>query len=562
MAHLITGIDLGSHAVKFVCIEAGFRKARVRAAFEQLVEPGESALAERQAAALTKGLAKVPGELMAYAALDGDRLAVRRLQFPIADVRKVESAIPFELEGEIAQPLESVVFDFELLPPGSSPEEATRVLAVAAGQEDVGAALERFKAAGVEPRSLYAAPLIYRFLEPAPSVVAAEDMAAAAAAREDTLVAQLPTPDVVAAAEAEADTISSGGPPLRLLLDMGAARTNLVVLEAGRPVFSRTVLRGGNHLTLALAEAFGASFEQAEAAKCTRGAVAHAGFVAADAVEARMAEVLRASLAPLLRDVRQTLASYHGLYHRRVERLSVVGGCSALRGLAAGLAEALDMKLVGLETDRSGFPAEADELPLAPPFALAEAIAWAGVRGARVTDLRKGPFVYRASFSVVRQKAWHLAALAAAVVMAVVVDGAMAYTRLHQENEKLESELAQATRELFGAPDGDAASVARLLKRGFREEMPPIPALTAYDILNEVSRRLPSKEKIKLDLLQLDIRPKKIFLKGTIDSVASVDEMVGALKEIDCFEEITKGAITEVSGGEKQFTLNVKSTCP
>jgi hypothetical protein len=38
--------------------------------------------------------------------------------------------------------------------------------------------------------------------------------------------------------------------------------------------------------------------------------------------------------------------------------------------------------------------------------------------------------------------------------------------------------------------------------------------------------------------------------------------MVAQLKLIDCFEEITKGPITEVSGGNKQFILTVNSKCP
>ena len=67
---------------------------------------------------------------------------------------------------------------------------------------------------------------------------------------------------------------------------------------------------------------------------------------------------------------------------------------------------------------------------------------------------------------------------------------------------------------------------------------------------------------VKLDVGELDIRPKKTFIKGTVDTAAAVDEMAAKLKEIDCFEEVTKGAITEVSGGAKQFTLTIGAKCP
>ena len=100
------------------------------------------------------------------------------------------------------------------------------------------------------------------------------------------------------------------------------------------------------------------------------------------------------------------------------------------------------------------------------------------------------------------------------------------------------------------------------MRRGFREEMAPLPKATAFDLLDQISRKVPAADRVKLDVGELDIRPKKTFIKGTVDTAAAVDEMAAKLKEIDCFEEVTKGAITEVSGGAKQFTLTIGSKCP
>jgi uncharacterized protein YunC (DUF1805 family) len=89
-----------------------------------------------------------------------------------------------------------------------------------------------------------------------------------------------------------------------------------------------------------------------------------------------------------------------------------------------------------------------------------------------------------------------------------------------------------------------------------------LPKATAFDLLDQISRKVPSADKVKLDVAELEIRPKKTFIKGTADTGAAVDDIAARLKEIDCFEDVTKGAITEVSGGAKQFTLNVASKCP
>jgi uncharacterized protein YunC (DUF1805 family) len=73
---------------------------------------------------------------------------------------------------------------------------------------------------------------------------------------------------------------------------------------------------------------------------------------------------------------------------------------------------------------------------------------------------------------------------------------------------------------------------------------------------------MPPEDQVQIDIEDLDIRPKKTSMKGTVDSAAAVDEIVANLKGVDCFEDISKGPITEVSGGAKQFSLSIASKCP
>jgi general secretion pathway protein L len=550
MAHVITGLDVGAHSIKVVCIDAGFRRSKVIAAFEELIPAGDEPLEVRQRAAIKTAMEKIGREAVILVAMPGDRLAVRVLELPFADPRKVEQVIPFELEGQIVTPLEEVVYDHRIL---EGDGEETRVLSVAARIDDLGKLLEGYKELGVSPRSVFAAPVMYRSAHEASGAVA--DDIPLVGDEDVTLVAG------AADVGPKTTTDARGLRDAHLVLDLGDSRTNVVVLQKGIPVFARTLTRGGRHLTAALAAAFHASPAEAEQAKVSRGIVQHPGFATSDRVAEQMARVLYEAAVPLLRDIRQTLASFNALFGATISKVSLVGGGAAQRGLPEMLAAELGILVVPWDGWR-GIGAEDDAVVPDVRFALAEAMAWAGVRGSREIDLRKGPFVYRASFSVVRQRAWHLAGLAAAVLLSAAIDGTMSYTRLHQEKDKLEAELERATTELFGKSDTNARSVAQLLKKGFREELPPIPDRTAFDLMEEISRRMPSKEQIKLDVLELDIRPKKTHIKGTIDSVAAVDQVVDALDDIACFEEITKGSITEVSGGAKQFTLTIATKCP
>ena len=121
----------------------------------------------------------------------------------------------------------------------------------------------------------------------------------------------------------------------------------------------------------------------------------------------------------------------------------------------------------------------------------------------------------------------------------------------------------------------DGKAVSEELRGGPKGGTPPVPTMTAYDLLDEISERVPPPEKGKLDILELDIKPKKTYIKGTADSAAQVDDLVAELKKIECFETIEPGKISSVTSppsgentqGEKarelkQFTLNIKTSCP
>jgi general secretion pathway protein L len=522
MAHVVTGIDLGAHAVKFVLIEVGFRTMRLLSSFEEVVPAGEAPLFERQGEALQIGLARLPAESIPYMALPGEMLAVRALDLPFTDARKIEQVVGFELEGQIVHALGDVVFDHVVC---KARGEGSTVLAAAARIDEVSDLLAALSVRGAEPRSLFAAPVVYQSLF-------WEDRTAPVAE-----------------------------PSCRMLVDIGHRRTNVCFLRQGEAVYARTITRGGETLTAAVAAAFQCGLDRAERAKREEGFLSTAERRPQGPIPQRMDQVLREALAPLLRELRQTLASFRAREKTPVETVLLTGGSAALGGLPEFLAEELALPVTPYAPEAG--PTMADPPPGAPGpgrYALASAIAWAGARGGKELDLRRGPFQYRASFSVLRQKAAHLGALAAALVICATIDGSMALARLNKQEESLQAQLKLATTELFGEPRMDAKAVSTLLKKGFREDMAPLPKATAYDLLGGLSKRIPSS--ITVDITDLDIRPKKVTIRGTIDSAASVDEVVSQLKQIDCFEEIGKGPITEVSGGSKQFILNISSKCP
>jgi general secretion pathway protein L len=535
MAHTIVGVDLGAHAVKFALVEAGFRQSRVLGVFAEPVLAGDLPLGERQAEAMRRGLDRLPQESTLYLTMPGELCTLRVLDLPFADERKVEQVVGYELEGQIVHALSDVVFDHRVLEtPGP---EGTQVLAVAARLDDVGGLLAEAGAYGVDPRALYVAPLVY-------------------SAALDEEVPPADRPPV---------------PSCRAILDVGHLRTNVCVLVGDEAVTARTILRGGATLTTAIAQAYRCDEAMAEDIKLSRAMVASTAHPATTADELRIDAALKEALVPLLRDVRQTIASVRARLRGPLDGVLLTGGTARLPGLAAYLSEELEVP-VQLWTGRrpESVPHVEDDEPtdvgadaagVDTRFALCTAAAWAGARGNKQIDLRKGPFVYKASLSILRQKAAHLGALAAAIIVCITIDATMALGRLRDEREMLQGQLKSQTQELFGEPRLDGRQVATLLRRSFKDEMAPVPKATAYDLLGEISRKAPPNEDIKLDILELDIRPKKVFIRGTVGSAAAVDTLQEKLNGIECFEEITKGPINEVSGGAKSFSLTIASKC-
>ena len=537
MAHTITGIDLGSWAVKFTVLDVGFRHTRVVSTFEERVASDERPLAERQYEALRQGASKLPSGTTSYLALSGEMLTLRVLDLPFADARKIDQVVGYEMEGQIIHELHEVILDHVVLSARGKVDEGDagcRALVVAARIEDVRGFLASMQACNVDARSLYVAPLLYR-----PQ-----------------------TPAVV---------IDDSPPGCRVIADIGHRRTNLCFVVGEEPVFARTLVDGGEAITKGLMRASKGTWtwEQAEEGKARIGFVASSRRPAASNVEINVDTVVREAMQPLLRDLRQTLAHFATKDKAPVEEILLTGGGARLAGLAGFLEDELGIPVRPLlappepREGPDGLPIEVQlDAPEADRFVLASTIADIAARGQKQLDLRRGEFQYKANFSVVRQRASHLIVLAASLIACVGIHATITMRRLSAEQRMLKAQLQTATKDLFGETRMEAIDVTAALKRSFRDEMVSLPKATAFDLLADISDHIPAADKVQVDIEDLDIKSKKTTLKGTIDSAASVDEIVAKLKGVECFEEISKGPITEVSGGAKQFSLAIASKCP
>jgi general secretion pathway protein L len=549
MAHKILGIDLGTWSVKLVELEAGFRQSHLTGLYErQLLEPveGETPL-ERAARTAAQLIADERLSAEMFATSLGGEATLRLLTMPFADPKKIEQVLGYELESQILGELDGLVYDSVISStrPGEGGTSSTNVIAVAAPKEIVRARLDALAAVGAEPRVVGAAALSYAALR--------------------------------------GHAFTGDGATLAIL-DFGHRHTNVCVVRDGTVLFARSIPRGGEDVTLALADSFRISPADAERSKHEQAFVAEPGAAFPSQAHQRVDTAVREALRPLMRELRQTLAAFRAAGESGPERILVTGGAARLRGFVPHLEAELGVVSARLELladDPFLAPDVAAAAQARQPIAVealpAQALGLALAAAAPVpqVNLRKGDLAYRTDYSYLRGKAGYLAAAVLAILAFAAINAAASLRGLRKESEALELRLRKQTVELFGHEMLDGKAVSEELRGGPKGGAPPVPTLTAYDVLDEISRHVPATDKGKLDILELDIKPKKTYLKATAETAAEVDDLVSELKKIDCFVDVDPGKITSVTSppsGEntagdkprelKQFTLNITTTCP
>jgi len=229
---------------------------------------------------------------------------VRTLSFPFRDASKLAQVVPFEMENLIPMPLEDVTVGSVLLPARESQEGVAK----ATGSDVLVTAAPKAKLAE-HLRFMASADLT-------PSAITIDGMALFSVSqflKEEG--AQVPGDMAI--------------------IDVGASKTTLCLVHDGRPVLLRTVLWGGNQLTLALAVRHACSFAEAERRK-----------------RATAVQEVDAWLEPVLKELRVSLHAYEGAVHQRLTHCWVSGGGSKLKELSGYMAHQLGLLPVG---PRQGF---------------------------------------------------------------------------------------------------------------------------------------------------------------------------------------------------------------
>ncbi len=511
MAHRILGIDVGTSSIKLALIESSLRKTRL-VAFQEFALSEMDRPSEVLSAVAATGRWKAD---MVVSAMSGTEAMVRYLSFPFADPRKIAPVVGYELEVQIPYEIDDVVFDHIIL--ARSVQEgqvSSRVVVAAAPIEQARKVIEELGGAGFEPRILTVAPIAYS------GMAGAED-------------------------------------GLSVVLDVGHRHTNIAVLSQGRPVLVRSIARGVGHLVDAVAARSGSEPGQVRQAVLSHGLMS--GGPAGAAMDGWIAEAWR----PWVLGIRQTVSAIRSELGASVERVLLCGGGSDLPGLSIRIAD-----LFGLSRGAVSRVGAAETLGAGAKGALAVGLARLGAdRHSDALNLRQGELALGSSHSLFREKSLVFATAAVVAFGLLVSIGWAKLSVVRKEEAALAKRLASETEEVLGKSVTDpevALSKIRALRRKKRRAEVPIPQVSAFAILSEISKQTPPKDKVTLDVRKLEIKATKIRIDGTAGSASEVEQFAAALRKIKCFDKVEPGRTTEVGQGDEkksEFTINVASNC-
>jgi Tfp pilus assembly PilM family ATPase len=256
---------------------------------------------------------------------------VRRLEFPFSERRRLQQAVPFEVEDTLPFELDQVLLDWQVV---ESERARARVVAAIAPRTRVSELMETLHEGGCDPR-----------------VVEAEGLA----------LANL------------CSAFDLGGP--RLLVDIGHSKTTFCALQEEKAVAAHSFGVAGRALTEAIAEDRGLSLPDAERAKCEHG-------IFDPVLGGRLAKA-SAVIDQIASEMVRFVASLEPTMTSRIEDVTIFGGSAQRERIEELLAER-----TGLSVTRLGLPN--DELGPGlvaggPPVIFAPAIALALRGSARAT---------------------------------------------------------------------------------------------------------------------------------------------------------------------------------
>lgn len=315
------GLDIGTSGIKVVHLQGSDEKVELRSAVSAEISPEaleamEDDIRDSLISEAIKKLfkdSKIKSKKV-VTSVSGDAIVIRPVKLPFMSLEELDGVIEFEAEQHIPLPMDQVILDYHVL--GETEGESKKkldVLLVAAQQEHVDRHLAMVAGAGLDPRLV--------------------DVDTFACANSFAFSDETPAEENVA------------------LINMGASRTQIIIVENKSLVLQRDLGIGGNDFSKEIQREFNLGLAQAEELKRQQGTIVMESQEVSletlpdqDDRAMRISECINPIIGKLLGEIRRMFDFYEtSAGQKAVHRVVLSGGGVRLKNLQAYLAENLGL---------------------------------------------------------------------------------------------------------------------------------------------------------------------------------------------------------------------------
>ncbi len=373
------GIDIGECALRALKLTRIGQDVRLEAfdviEHSKILTQPDADKASLARSALEQFLARNDlGESVVAVSMPGQGGFTRFVKLPPVEQKQVPEIVRFEAEQQIPFPIDEVIWRWQAFTTPDSPDIEVGIFAVR--RTDVTGVLDQFRQFGVDVSVVQMAPLaLYNFME------------------------------------FDGQLAKEGA---TLLIDIGAAKTDLVISEGSR-IWTRTLQLGGNNFTQVLMKVFKLSFSKAERLKRTAATSKYAR---------QIFQAMRPVFAELAQEIQRSIGYYTSLHREsRLRKVIGLGNGFRLPGLQKYLEQSLGISVVWMDAYNKLSPAGVSKAPVFTDNVLSFGVSYGlAVQGLGLSKIRTNllPSESARRRRWAKKRPWFAAAAAMLIVAAII----------------------------------------------------------------------------------------------------------------------------------------------
>lgn len=525
----IIGIDVGHYSIKIVESEGSFRSVHL-VNYLEIPFPKSDKLPTHEE--ILKALGTIQGRINLSQAkiainLPSDLATTRFITLPFTDRRKINQAIPFELEEQIPFDIDDVVIDHQII---YKEGNQSKIFACIVPQINLETILKEWKDAGINPDLVTLGSISMKNLTP----VRFDDF--------------------------------SG---IYSIINIGHSQTEVTIVREGGLLLARTIPLGGFSISKQLATTYKVDFEESERAKIEQGFVLAGTDLKVSREQEKFSESIKEGLAPIIKELQQTFLYFKTEEKHGIDQILTCGGTSLLRNINAYLQEELRTPVQHLQVLEG---LSESQIPVNPrnEAILAESISLVlgglSTKSRDQINLRKDTFAKVKREGLLEPQYAYLAKVAAIVIFLLIFNMIGKYFVYNIHYKTIEKQVSKTITQSFpNIPKVVLASPQRL-KSFLEKELKSKEGkedvigkqvereITPLRVVSELSMLTP--DDMKIVITDLNIVNDKIKITGIVGSVEAVERLFNSYKSYPHFTKGEKKSVSPSSDGKgENFTF-------